>query len=213
MDALLTRAEQKVFARLSTPQKIQDFLDQLPINFEIAGETYMSPRRVLREKTVHCFEAAVLGAAALAYHGARPLLMDLKAIPRDDDHVITLFKQNGLWGALSKTNHAMLRYRDPIYRTPRELAMSYAHEYVMDSGRKSMRSYSAPFDLSKYALEDWLTTEEDLVFVVNDLDASRHFPIAPEKIRRRMRKANAFEIQQLAGVEEWPEPKNYRDGK
>ncbi len=210
MKALLTPLERKIFQKLSTTHKIQDYLDSLPINFETSGETYMSPRRLIREKTAHCFEAAVYAAAALAYHGKKPLLMDLSTIPSDDDHVVALFKENGLWGALSKTNHAILRYRDPLYRTVRELAMSYVHEYITDDGRKSLRSYSAPFDLSKYELQDWLVAEEDLISLVNDLDASRHFPIAPQKIMRTMRRANALEIQTL-NLEEWPAPQS--DGK
>src|SRR3989344_2594968 len=143
---VLSPAERKVLAKLNSPQKIQDYLDTLPINFELQGETYMSPRRVIRNRIAHCFEAALFAAAAIAYHGQKPLLMDFQTIPDDEDHVVTLFKQNGYWGAISKTNHAILRYREPIYKSPRELAMSYFNEYTMYDGRKSMRAYSAPFD-------------------------------------------------------------------
>ena len=99
----------------------------------------------------HCAEAAVFAAAALAYHGRPPLLMDIRALPRDQDHIVTLFRERGLWGAISKTNHAVLRWRDPIYRSVRELAMSYAHEYCLPGGKKSMLSYSKPFSLARYA--------------------------------------------------------------
>lgn len=203
MKAVLTPVERAVFAKLNSPTKIQDFLDDLPVNFEMNGETYMSPCRVLRTKTAHCFEGAVFAAAALAYHGARPLLLDLKTIATDQDHVVALFKKDGRWGALSKTNHAILRYRDPIYKTIRELAMSYVHEYVLDDGRKTMRSYSAPFDLSLYEPQEWLTNEEDLIDILNDLDDSRHFPIAPAKIIRQLRKASAFETLQMTWADEW----------
>jgi hypothetical protein len=203
MKTILTRHESAVFKRLSSPQKIQDYLDDLPINFELSGETYMSPRRVLRERQAHCFEGAVFAAAALAYHGKKPLLMDLKTIASDQDHVVALFKVAGRWGALSKTNHAILRYRDPIYISVRELALSYVNEYIMDDGRKSMRSYSMPFDLSVYAPEQWLTAEEDLIFLVNDLDDTRHFPIASQKTLRAMRRALPFEVKQMAWDEEW----------
>lgn len=189
--------------KLSSPQKIQDFLDTLPINFELSGETYMSPRRVLREKIAHCFEGALFAAAALAYHGKKPLLLDLKSIDTDQDHVVALFKVAGRWGAISKTNHAILRYRDPIYLSVRELAMSYVNEYIMDDGRKSMRSYSAPFDLSVYEPSAWITSEEDLVSLVDALNDSKHFPIAPEKTMRRMRRALPFEVDQMAWREEW----------
>src|SRR4051812_45483989 len=96
---LLTRREQSLFRKLSTPSKIQDYLDDLSINFELDGETNRSPRRVMKLRTAHCFEGALLAAAVLAYHGERPLLMDFRARPQDDDHVVTLFRRNGMWGA------------------------------------------------------------------------------------------------------------------
>src|SRR3990167_10192906 len=121
LKALLTPAERKIFVRLTSPQKIQNFLDTLPINFELKGETYMSPRRVLKAKTAHCFEGALFAAAVFAYHGQKPLLMDLRAVRPYQDHVLALFRVNGLWGAISKTNHVVLRYRDAVYRSPREI--------------------------------------------------------------------------------------------
>src|SRR3989344_4997493 len=121
IDRLLTPHERSVFKKLASPQRIQDFLDSLPINFELHGETYMSPRRVLTAGEAHCFEGALLAAAALAYHGRRPLLMDIQTSRTDDDHVVALFREFGYWGAISKTNHAILRYRDPVYRSVREL--------------------------------------------------------------------------------------------
>src|SRR3989344_92768 len=167
LKSILTPPEQKLFKKLFTPQKIQDYLDKLPINFEMKGETCMSPQMLIGKKTAHCIEGAFFAAAALAYHGRPPLLMDFQTFPDDEDHVITLFKQNGYWGAISKTNHAILRYRDPVYLTPRELALSHFHEYLMWNGRKSLESYSAPFDMQKYAPEKWVTTEKDLFWVVD----------------------------------------------
>ncbi len=116
--ALLTPAERRVFARLDTPQKIQTFLDKLPANFGLAGDTAMSPRRVLQTRVAHCAEGAVFAVAALAYHGKPSWLIDMRALPSDQDHVVTLFKERGLWGAISKTNHPVLRWRDPVYRSP-----------------------------------------------------------------------------------------------
>src|SRR3989338_7482265 len=141
---ILSPIERRIFVRLNSARKIQDYLDTLSINFEIKKETYMSPRRVIREKTAHCFEGALFACAALAYHGKKPLLLALVTIDRDEDHVVALFKENGLWGAISKTNHPILRYRDPVYKSIRELAMSYFHEYIMDDGTKSLRIYSKP---------------------------------------------------------------------
>ncbi|MCF8477697.1 MAG: hypothetical protein K9G60_11765, partial [Pseudolabrys sp.] len=106
--ALLTPAEHKVFARLDTPQKIQTFLDRLPANFCPAGDTAMSPRRVLQTRLAHCAEGAVFAVAALAYHGKPSWLIDMRALPADHDHIVTLFKERGLWGAISKTNHPVL---------------------------------------------------------------------------------------------------------
>lgn len=199
--ALLSPSEKKLFQKLSTPQKIQDYLDTLPINYEIGGETYMSPRRVLKAKTAHCFEGALFAAAALAYHGQQPLLMDLRTAHTYEDHVITLFKTNGLWGAISKTNHPILRYRDPVYRSPRELAVSYFHEYVESDGKKALREYSAPFDLTRLAPERWVVADDDLHFLVERLDKSRHFPIAPKKALRALRNATAFERKAMDVVE------------
>src|SRR3989344_5264152 len=167
---LLTPPERRLFEKLKTPQRIQDYLDTLPINFEASGETYMSPRRVLRAKTAHCFEGALLAAAALAINGQEPLLLDFRTIPADEDHVIALFRQNGYWGAISKTNHAILRYREQVYKTVRELAMSFFHEYLMWDGRKSLRAYSAPFNLSRFSPERWVSAEKDLFWLVEALE-------------------------------------------
>ena len=208
---LLTPSECSVFKKLSSPQKIQDFLDSLPINFEMSGETYMSPRRVLAARTAHCFEGAVFAAAALAFNGQRPLLMDIQTSRTDDDHVVALFKESGYWGAISKTNHAILRYRDPIYRTVRELALSYVNEYIDDARRKSMRAYSAPFDLRRYEPEKWITAGEDLDFLAEALDSSRHFPIAPKKILSHLRPGAAIELD-ILDIVEWKEPRGYYKG-
>ena len=210
--ALLSPAEKKIFQKLSTPQKIQDYLDKLPINYELGGETYMSPRRVLKAKTAHCFEGALLAAAALAYHGHKPLLMDLRTAHTYEDHVITLFRVRGLWGAISKTNHLILRYRDAVYRSPRELALSYFHEYVESDGKKALREYSAPFDLARYAPKLWVVAEEDLYSFVETLDKSKHFPIAPKRALRGLRDATAFERKAM-DVVEWPTPPRLRRPK
>jgi hypothetical protein len=123
----------KIFKKLSTPQKIQDFLNSLKFNFEDDGETCMSPRQVLLKGKAHCMEDAMFAAAALEFHGHKPLILDLRATerPYDSDHVVAVFKKFGCFGAISKTNHAVLRYREPIYKSIRELALSYFHEYFL----------------------------------------------------------------------------------
>ena len=209
--SILTLSEKGVFKKLTTPQKIQDYLDTLPVNFEMTGETYQSPRRILQTKTAHCFEGAVFAAAALAYHGERPLLLDFQTLPIDDDHVVAPFKQNGYWGAISKTNHSIVRYRDPVYKTIRELAVSYFHEYLLWNGRKSLVAYSTPFDLSKYPPEKWLTAGEDLDDIALALDKSRHFPTVPAKNKKLLRKGSRTEIAAMKIVE-WKEPRGFRAG-
>ncbi|HUO56089.1 MAG TPA: hypothetical protein VMU27_01495 [Candidatus Paceibacterota bacterium] len=198
---LLTASEFAIFKKLDSPAKTQDFLDTIPFNHETHGETYMSPRRMLRAGVAHCFEGALFAAAALSLNGEKPLLLDLNAERGDQDHVAVLFQRNGYWGAISKTNHAVLRYRDPVYKSVRELALSYFHEYFLEDGRKTLRSYSKPFDLSKYPLESWLTFEEDLVWIANALTEAKHFPIAPRSNMRVLRKATPFEIQTVAPIE------------
>lgn len=206
LKTILSPLEREIFARLNSAKKIQDYLDTLSINFEKKGETYMSPRRVIRGQTAHCFEGALFACAVLAYHGQKPLLLDLVTIDRDEDHVVALFQENGLWGAISKTNHPILRYRDPIYKTVRELAMSYFHEYILDDGTKSLRKYSKPFNLNRYSPSKWVTEEEDLDWLVGALDDSPHFEIAPAKSIRGLRKASKLEVRAI-NITEWSPPK------
>jgi hypothetical protein len=191
----LSEQEHAVLKRLSSPGKIQDFLDTLPINFEKQGDTCLSPRQVLRAQKAHCIEGAMLAAAALWLHGEAPLLLDLKTLPYDEDHVVALYKRNGFWGAISKTNHAVLRFRDPVYRTVRELALSYFHEYFFPgTGCKTFRTYSVPFSLRQFGAA-WITATEDLWYIANAVDAVRHFKLVPEKNRSFLRKASPLEIK------------------
>jgi len=207
--ALLTPAEQRLFARLDTPQKIQDYVDRLPANFELDGDTVMSPRRMLKARRAHCAEGALFGAAVLMFHGQPVWLMDLQALPSDHDHIVTLFKQRGLWGAISKTNHAILRWRDPIYKSARELAMTYAHEYCLPGGKKSMLTFSRPFSLARFAPERWVTASEDLHWLMDKLDDSPHVPVAPLDVLRRRRRSSKVELLSQEVVQ-WPDPRKGR---
>jgi len=189
----LSKKELAVLQKLTTPCKIQDFLDTLPINHLKKGATCYSPRQVLREKKAHCIEGALLAATALWLHGEPPLLLDLKATRDDYDHVVALYKKNGYWGALSKTNYPVLRFRDPIYRTVRELALSYFHEYLLPkTGRKTLCSYSRPFSLKRFGT-NWITLEEGAWDIACALDDSRHYPLVPKKNTRFLRKASPLE--------------------
>jgi len=203
--ALLTPAEHRAFARLDTPQKIQDFLDRLPANFEPDGDTAMSPRRLLKARVAHCAEGAVFAAAVLAYHGKPAWLLDLRALPRDQDHIVTLFRERGLWGAISKTNHAILRWRDPIYRSARELAMSYAHEYCLPGGKKSLLEISRPFSLTRFAPKRWVIAPDDLDWLLYALDLSPHCPVAPPHAMRKRRRSAKVELR-AQEVVEWENP-------
>ena len=189
--------ELNIFKKLNNPQKVQDYINKVRVNFELDGETYLSPREVLRQKRAHCAEGAILAAVIFWYHGAKPLLLDMKTTPNDVEHVVALFKKNEFWGAVSKTNHAVLRYREPIYKTIRELALSYFHEYFKDNGQKTLRSYSDPFDLSKIKDKSWLVTKENLWNLIDRLDASKHHKILKPWQIKNLRKADVIEI--LAG--------------
>jgi hypothetical protein len=211
--SLLNAPEKKLLAKLSSPVKIQDYLDALPINFELDGETYMSVRRTISCGTAHCFEGALFAAAALSYHGQRPLLLDLRTVKYDEDHVVALFRRDGAWGAISKTNHAILRYRDPVYRSVRELAISYFHEYFqwddkrLGQGQKTLREYSNPIDLSKWAPEKWVTAGEELFWLVEAIDGARHFPLVPKKNLKHLRPASKFEMRTHETIEWKPKKK------
>ena len=196
-------SERTVFKQLATPIKIQNFLDTIPMNWEKRGETYMSPQRAWRERKMHCLEGALFAAAALWLHGEPPLLFDLRA-DGDDDHVVALYKRHGYWGAISKTNHAAVRFRDPIYKTLRELALSYFHEYFVNkTGKKVLREYSTnPFNLTTFGTS-WITTEEDVFVIAEKIDRSRHSRIIPKRNMRFIRPADRME-RRAGRLIEWP---------
>ncbi len=193
----LTAHEYEALARLSSPIRIQDFLDSLPMNWEKKGDTHMSPRRVLLEGKAHCIEGALLAAAALWIAGEPPLIMNVS--PRigegDDDHVVTLYKRGGLWGAISKTNHATIRFRDPVYRTLRELVLSYFHEWFINkTGEKVLECYSKPLDLRRFGV-DWLTDEKDLWHIADALSELSHYNLVPKGNWRYVRRADSMELK------------------
>lgn len=198
-----SKSEIKLFKKLDSPKKIQDFLNTLKFNFEKNGETCMSPRFVLKTKKAHCMEGAMLAAAILEFHGHKPLVMDLRSVkPHDDDHVVAVFKQFGCYGAISKTNHAVLRYREPIYKTLRELALSYFHEYFLNNGKKTLREYSLALDLNYFNKLGWRISSEDLFDIPHYLDSIRHFKILSSVQIKNLRKADKIEIK-TGKIVEW----------
>jgi len=178
-------AERAVLRRLTTPEKIQRFLDDLVYNKEPHGPTCRSPRRVLRDRTAQCMEGALLGAAALRVIGFPPLLLDLEAV-RDDDHVLAIFQLRGCWGAVAKSNYAGLRYREPVYRTLRELAMSYFEHYYNLKREKTLRNYSRPVNLTRFDPIHWMTAEEDVWAVPEYLTVITHRPLLRAPLAARL---------------------------
>jgi hypothetical protein len=177
--AELSRNELAVFRReLNTGPRIQRFLDEIPYNTELDGETFRSPRRVLRDRTANCIEGAVLAAAALRVAGQPPLIMDLTA-ERDEDHVIAVFRRHGLWGAIGTSKFTGLRYREAVYRTLRELAMSYFEHYFNLRGERTLRGHGRPVNLARFDREHWMTSEADLWSIAEHLERIDHVALLP----------------------------------
>lgn len=210
MDLGLTPAELRVLERLRTPQKIQAFLYGLRQNFELDGECCRPVRAVLRTRSAHCIEGAMLAAAALWLHGEPPLLLDMRA-ERDYDHVVALFRRHGRWGAISKTNGIGLRWRDPVYRSLRELAMSYFHEYTNRLHHKTLREYSLPYDLRRIEPGIWISGEKlkgkkNAWAVAEALDEVRHFPLVGKRQLRGVTRRDPFE-RRVGGNLQYRRPK------
>ena len=183
--------ERRVFARLRTPAQIQHFLDNdLGYNKEPDGPTCRSPRRVLRDRIAHCIEGALFAAAALRAQGFPPLLVDLEAV-RDDDHILAVYRQRGHWGAIAKSNYAGLRFREPVYRSLRELVMSYFEHYFNPAGEKTLRTYSRPVNLARFDHLDWMTTEEDLWPISEHLGVIPHIPLLRSTVIRHLTRVDA----------------------
>lgn len=198
----LTKPELDVLKSLDTPYKIQKFLDSIPFNYEEKGETCMSPRRVLRERKANCIEGAMLAGVALMIHGEKPLVLNLKVSKNDYDHIITLYKRNGYWGAISKTNHSVLRFRDPVYKTLRELVLSYFHEYfLIANGEKTLKGYSKPINLKRFGVK-WITSEEDLWGIAEHIFDMKHEMIIPKENEKFITRASDIEIKG-ASIKEW----------
>jgi hypothetical protein len=184
------RDERSVFRKLSSPEKIQRFLDQdLAYNKEPEGPRCRSPRVALRDRTAHCMEGALFGAAALRQLGHTPLLLDLEAV-RDDDHVLAIYRVDGCWGSVAKSNYSGLRFREPVYRTLRELAMSYFEVYFNPEREKTLRKFSRPVDLRRFDAMDWMTCEEDPWAIPEYLCTIAHTPLISARMARRLRRVD-----------------------
>ncbi|HTV15222.1 MAG TPA: hypothetical protein VME68_10935 [Acidobacteriaceae bacterium] len=193
----LAPADVRTLRALKTPARVQKFIDGLTYQY---ANTAWSPQRVLRERKGHCMEGALVAAAALRLQGHPPLLMDLEGV-RDDDHVIALYRQHGLWGGIAKSNFAGLRFRAPIYRTMRELAISYFEHYYNLRGERTLRSYSAPVNLARLDAKGWMTSDEDVWCVADLLLEARHYPLFPDKVARALPRLDRRSFE--AGMHGW----------
>ncbi len=207
-DLGLTEGEFAVLRRLDTPQKIQAFLYGLGQNFELHGDTCRPVREVLHARRAHCIEGAMLAACALWVHGEPPLLMDMRAV-RDFDHVVAVFRRRGRWGAISKTNGIGLRWRDPVYRTLRELAISYFHEYTNKLSHKTLREYSLPFDLRRIDPEIWAYGKKNAWSVCEALDDLRHFALVDRHHMKSVTRRDPFE-RRVGGLLQYRRPSKKR---
>jgi hypothetical protein len=176
-DKALTESERQVVAHLTTPGKIQTFLDQLTYSAE---NTYRCPLRVMRERTGHCFDGALFAAAMLRRLGYPPLILDMLPNDRDDDHLLAVFKKDGHWGALANSNFMGLRFREPIYRNLRELVLSYFEQYYNVEREKTLRSYTRPLNLKVFDNYDWMTRDEPLEEIAKRLDEIAQVPLLTE---------------------------------
>ena len=183
---VLNRDERKTFSRLTTPAKIQAFLDhEIGYNLEPDGDTCYSPRLVLKHGVAHCMEGALLGAAALSMLGHPPLLVDLEAV-RDTDHVLAVYRSGGYWGSVAKSDYSGLRSREPVYRSIRELVMSYFEHYYNPAGEKTLRGYSRPINLRRFDKIGWMTAERDVWEVPNYLCEISHTSILRNGAERKL---------------------------
>jgi hypothetical protein len=178
----LTAAEFRKLRALKSPAGIQRFLDGIP--YHLAG-TAWSPRTVLREKTAHCLEGAIFAAAALRVLGFPPLIFDLEA-DQDTDHVLAVFKMRGHWGAIAESNFAGCRYREPVYRTLRELALSYFNTYFNLRGERTLRRYSRPVNLARFDNRHWITTDKEIWFIAEYLCDIPHQPLLKRGLEKHL---------------------------
>ncbi len=177
-----SKEELDLFRSLDNQDKIQAFLDSVDYN---PSYECRSPRWVIKRRKAHCCEGAIFAAAALQFLGHKPLLIDMKSF-NDDDHVIAVFREDGHWGAIAKSNFTTLRYREPVYRSIRELMMSYFDFYFNTKGEKTLRSYSRPLDLSIYNNRKWSTTDEDLEYIGDKLESIHHYTVMTEKMIKKL---------------------------
>lgn len=178
-DRILTESERRDVANLTSPCKIQSFLDDLVYSAEVV---YRCPVRVLRERVAHCFDGALFAAAMLRRLGYPPLILDILPNDRDDEHLLALYKLDGHWGAVAKSNFVGLRFREPVYRTLRELVMSYFEQYYNVEHEKTLRGYTMPLNLKAFDRFNWMVNDDHLENIARRLDEIRRVSVLTRKM-------------------------------
>jgi hypothetical protein len=181
-----TPKELRKLRRLKDPHGIQKLLDAMPYHL---ADTAWSPRRVLAENTSHCLEGAIFAAAALRANGYPPLIIDLEA-DHDTDHVIAVYRVDGLWGSVAKSNYTGCRSREPVYRSLRELALSYFNIYFNLRRERTLRRFSRPVNLARFDRLNWMTTERPIWFLVYHLLKIPHYPLFPKRIVKNLHRVD-----------------------
>lgn len=180
---ILTKKKLRIFTKLVSPFKIQEFLDSIPYSDE---ERYRCPRSVLQDRKAHCYDGAVFAAAALRMIGYPPLLVDMLPNDRDDDHILAVFRRKNRWGAVAKSNFSGLRFREPVYRGLRELIMSYFESYYNIAGEKTLVGYTAPLNLNRFNKLDWLVNDKAMDAIAKGLDNSRKYKVLTPAMARQL---------------------------
>ena len=188
----LTLVEARLIAGFTTPVRIQEFLDGIQYSEEVR---YRCPLNVVRDRKGHCFDGAVFAAAMLRRLGHRPLVVDLIPNENDDDHVLAVFRERGHWGAVAKSNFSGLRYREPVFRTVRELVMSYFEDFFNAVGEKTLRAYTRPLDLITLDSSNWLVQDEGLDAIGERLDEIKKFKVLTPAMIRHLSFADKRSVQ------------------
>ena len=188
MEKTSTAELRQLLKPLASPIKIQEYLDSIPYN---TTKRTLSPLLVMKERMAHCMDGGMFAASALRRLGYPPLIVDLTA-ENDDDHIIAVFREGNCWGAIAKSNTTVLRFREPVYRSLRELSMSYFDVYYNLNSQKTLRGYSRAMDLSRFDDRDWETTGEDLEFIGYSTYKVRHYPLVTKKQIRSLNKVPKY---------------------
>jgi hypothetical protein len=182
-DRQLSAEERAIVSGLTRPAGIQAFLDSIPYSTD---DFYRCPLRVLQDRTAHCFDGAMFAAMALRRIGYPPLILDLLSNGRDDEHLLALYKDDGCWGAVAKSNFVGLRFREPVYRSIRELVMSYFEQYYNLEREKTLRGYTGPLNLKSFDRLNWVTVDETMELIAQRTEEIRRILLIDPEMEKRL---------------------------